>query len=269
MVDRAGFRDRGWGLRKHEGAARRGLHVACMCELPDEALYMLLYENAAGERMLTNGWVMAESGLVDTVRAVSHSLRLDGRHLLGGSVTAELASGATRELTSRPRAACGWKHWATPPCPDAAPRARIGWTSRTRTSRGLRRPLRQRLCVRRGRSRRPRLRGSRARRARALPSQGLMDTTAPYAPTTIGGALLRTAARRPEHEALVFPPERCTYRELTTARSGRPVARRPRHRPRRPRRAADAELPGLRVRLLRCPAARSDRRAGQHALPDT
>ena len=42
-----------------------------------------------------------------------------------------------------------------------------------------------------------------------------MDTTAPYAPTTIGGALLRTAARRPEHEALVFPPERCTYRELT------------------------------------------------------
>ena len=32
------------------------------------------------------------------VRAVSHSLRLDGRHLLGGSVTAELASGDTREL---------------------------------------------------------------------------------------------------------------------------------------------------------------------------
>jgi acyl-CoA synthetase (AMP-forming)/AMP-acid ligase II len=42
-----------------------------------------------------------------------------------------------------------------------------------------------------------------------------MDTTAPDAPTTIGGALLRTAARRPEHEALVFPPARFTYRELT------------------------------------------------------
>lgn len=96
---RAGFRDRGWGLRKHEGAARRGMHVFCACELPQEAVYLLLYENAAGERMLTSGWVMAESGLVDTVRAVSHSLRLDGRHLLGGSLTAELASGATRELT--------------------------------------------------------------------------------------------------------------------------------------------------------------------------
>ena len=59
---RAGFRDRGWGLRKHEGAARRGMHVFCACELPQEAVYLLLYENAAGERMLTNGWVMAESG---------------------------------------------------------------------------------------------------------------------------------------------------------------------------------------------------------------
>ena len=41
-----------------------------------------------------------------------------------------------------------------------------------------------------------------------------MATTTPYVPTTIGGALLRTAARRPAHEALVFPPERFTYGEL-------------------------------------------------------
>jgi len=42
-----------------------------------------------------------------------------------------------------------------------------------------------------------------------------MDQTAPFAPTTIGGALLRTVERRPGHEALVFPPLRFTYRELT------------------------------------------------------
>lgn len=95
---RAGFRDRGWGLRKHEGAARRGMHVFCACELPQEALYLLLYENAAGERMFTNGWVMNERGLADTVRAASHVLRLDGRRLLGGSITAELTSGETREV---------------------------------------------------------------------------------------------------------------------------------------------------------------------------
>jgi hypothetical protein len=74
------------------------MHVFCACELPQEAVYLLLYENAAGERMLTNGWVMDESGLVDTVRAASHSLRLDGRRLLDGSITAELASGDTREI---------------------------------------------------------------------------------------------------------------------------------------------------------------------------
>jgi acyl-CoA synthetase (AMP-forming)/AMP-acid ligase II len=53
-----------------------------------------------------------------------------------------------------------------------------------------------------------------------------MDTTAPTAPTTIGGALLRTAVRRPEHEALVFPPERFTYRELTdrSVRAARSLA---------------------------------------------
>lgn len=96
---RAGFRDRGWGLRKHEGASRRGMHVFCGCELPYEALYVLLYETASGERVFTNGWLMDESGLADTVRAAEHELRFDGRKLLNGRIAVTLASGAARELT--------------------------------------------------------------------------------------------------------------------------------------------------------------------------
>ena len=169
---RAGFRDRGLGLRKHEGAARRGMHVFCACELPQEAVYLLLYENAAGERMLTNGWVMAESGLVDTVRAVSHSLRLDGRLLLGGSVTAELASGDTRELTFEAEGRMWMEALGYTAVPGrGAPGADRLDVADEDVARP-RRPLRQRLCVRRGRRRRPRLRGGRARRARALPSRG-------------------------------------------------------------------------------------------------
>lgn len=96
---RAGFRDRGWGLRKHEGASRRGMHVFCACELADEALYLLLYETASGRRVFTNGWLMNEGGLADTVVAADHDLRLDGRQLLDGRIAVELASGGGRELS--------------------------------------------------------------------------------------------------------------------------------------------------------------------------
>lgn len=95
---RAGFRDRGWGLRKHEGAARRGMHVFCACELADEALYVLLYETASARRVFTNGWLLDDAGLSDTVVAVEHDLRLEGRRLLDGGLSVHLASGATREL---------------------------------------------------------------------------------------------------------------------------------------------------------------------------
>ena len=95
---RFGFRDRGWGLRKHEGAARRGMHVFCGCELGDEAVYVLLYENAAGERMFTNGWVMDASGLTDVVVGAEHGLRFDGRLLQGGRIVVDLASGRRRTI---------------------------------------------------------------------------------------------------------------------------------------------------------------------------
>ena len=78
VADRAGFRDRGWGLRKHEGAARRGLHVACMCEFPDEALYILLYETGSGRRAFTNGWALGADGVRDHVVEVEHDLSFDG-----------------------------------------------------------------------------------------------------------------------------------------------------------------------------------------------
>jgi hypothetical protein len=95
---RAGFRDRGWGLRKHEGASRRGMHIFCACELPDEAIYLLLYETAAGERVFTRGWLIDERGAADTVRSAEHDLLLDGRRLLSGSLALELESGGGRRL---------------------------------------------------------------------------------------------------------------------------------------------------------------------------
>jgi hypothetical protein len=95
---RAGFRDRGWGLRKHEGAPRRGLVVAAMCELPDRALYALLYETASGRRAFTNGWLMDRSGVVDRVASAEHDLTWDGTLLTGGSMRIGFASGAEHTL---------------------------------------------------------------------------------------------------------------------------------------------------------------------------
>jgi hypothetical protein len=95
---RAGFRDRGWGLRKHEGASRRGMHVFLGCELPEESIYALLYETSSGRRVFTNGWVMTSAGVIDTVREAEHELRFDGRKLLGGTLSLTLATGATRTI---------------------------------------------------------------------------------------------------------------------------------------------------------------------------
>lgn len=98
VVDRAGFRDRGWGLRKHEGPARRGLHIACMCEFPDEALYILLYETGSGRRVFTNGWLLGADGVHDRVTEVEHDLEFDGVLMTGGVIRAALASGVEREI---------------------------------------------------------------------------------------------------------------------------------------------------------------------------
>jgi hypothetical protein len=102
IAGRAGFRDRGWGLRKHEGAAKRGFHISCCCEFEDEALYVLLYETGSAKRVFTNGWLMNDDGVAETVVAAEHDLKFDGTHLLGGSVSVEFESGATREVVAAP-----------------------------------------------------------------------------------------------------------------------------------------------------------------------
>jgi hypothetical protein len=97
VTDRPGFRDRGWGLRKHEGAPGRGLVVAMFCELPAEAIYLILYETASGRRVFTNGWRFS-GGAVDPVAVAEHRLRFDGTLLTGGEVDVAFASGQRRTI---------------------------------------------------------------------------------------------------------------------------------------------------------------------------
>ena len=96
--DRAGFRDRGWGLRKHEGAPRRGFVASLFAELPDAALYLILFETASGERVFTNGWWLDETGVADPVVGAEHDLALDGRAVTGARYEIRFASGAHRSV---------------------------------------------------------------------------------------------------------------------------------------------------------------------------
>lgn len=98
VQDRAGFRDRGWGIRKHEGAPRRGFVLFGSLELPDSALYILLYETASGKRVFTNGWVVDDEGIRDTIAGVEHDLELDGTLVVGGTLQLSFVSGRTSEL---------------------------------------------------------------------------------------------------------------------------------------------------------------------------
>jgi hypothetical protein len=95
VAGRAGFRDRGWGVRKHEGAPGRGLVVAMFCELEAEAIYLILYETASARRVFTNGWRLADD-IVDPVTHAEHRLRFEQGLLSGGSVDLAFASGERR-----------------------------------------------------------------------------------------------------------------------------------------------------------------------------
>jgi hypothetical protein len=96
--ERAGFRDRGWGIRKHEGAPRRGFVLFGALEFPDETLHLLLYETTSGRRAFTDGWLVDASGVTDSVVGIEHDLALDGTRLRRATLQLAFASGAEREL---------------------------------------------------------------------------------------------------------------------------------------------------------------------------
>lgn len=98
VVDRAGFRDRSWGLRKHDGAPRRGFVVFCAAEFEDEALYVLLHETASGRRAYTGGWSMTAAGTVDNVVGAEHDLDFAEAWMRSGALELEMESGARRRL---------------------------------------------------------------------------------------------------------------------------------------------------------------------------
>lgn len=95
---RSGFRDRSWGMRKHDGAPRRGLVVFVAAEFDDEALYVLLHETGRGRRAYTGGWSMTEQGTVDTVVDAAHDLDFGDAWLDRGCLDLVMASGARRTL---------------------------------------------------------------------------------------------------------------------------------------------------------------------------
>src|SRR5205823_13671239 len=98
VADRTGFRDRGWGLRKHEGSPVRGLVVFVACELREAALYLLLYETASGRRAYTDGALVGGDGRPDPVVAAEHDLRFADGLLHGGRIDLVLASAGRRRL---------------------------------------------------------------------------------------------------------------------------------------------------------------------------
>lgn len=96
---RAGFRDRGWGMRKHEGAPRRGLVLFGAHEFEAETLHLLLYETASGRRVFTDGWLLGPDGVTDTIVGAEHDLEQDGTLLRRGVIRLAFASGRRSEMS--------------------------------------------------------------------------------------------------------------------------------------------------------------------------
>lgn len=96
---RAGFRDRSWGLRAHDGAPKRGLVLFIAAEFAAESLYILAHETGRGRRAYTGGWLMTESGVADRVEALDHELEFGESWLERGEVRLLMASGRSRRLT--------------------------------------------------------------------------------------------------------------------------------------------------------------------------
>ena len=88
-----GQRDRSRGVRTMSGG--QGLHLWFQAQFPDRSVGFLLVEDRQHARLLLEGAVMHEAGLVDPVTGVRHGLRFDGGlDLAGGTVEVSTASGA-------------------------------------------------------------------------------------------------------------------------------------------------------------------------------
>ncbi|UZF57922.1 hypothetical protein LH935_08045 [Gordonia polyisoprenivorans] len=102
-----GQRDRSRGVRTMSGG--QGLHIWYQAQFPDFSIGFLLVETRDQQRLLLEGAVMHENGLVDTITDVRHRLSFDeNRDLIEGTVQVVTESGATVTVDADARAGGGY-----------------------------------------------------------------------------------------------------------------------------------------------------------------
>jgi hypothetical protein len=102
-----GQRDRSRGVRSMSGG--QGLHLWRQAQFPDRCVGFLLEETRQHEPVLLEGAVMHESGELDTIIAVRHSLRFDDSlDLLDGVVDVATESGAVYRIAADASARGGY-----------------------------------------------------------------------------------------------------------------------------------------------------------------
>lgn len=101
-----GQRDRSRGVRTMAGG--QGLHVWFQAQFPDRSVGFLLVEDRQGGRILLEGAVLHEQGIVDDVVDVRHALEFDALDLKAGRVEVTTASGATYRIDADASAGGGF-----------------------------------------------------------------------------------------------------------------------------------------------------------------
>ncbi|MFD0306925.1 hypothetical protein [Streptomyces sp. NPDC127119] len=102
-----GQRDRSRGVRTLSGG--QGLHVWYQAQFPDRSIGFLLVETRQHDRLLLEGAVMHENGLLDDIVDVRHDLRFDdGLDLKGGTVEVTTESGAVYTVDTDASAGGGY-----------------------------------------------------------------------------------------------------------------------------------------------------------------
>lgn len=102
-----GQRDRSRGVRTMAGG--QGLHIWYQAQFPDYSIGFLLVETRGHDRLLLEGAVMHESGLVDPIIDVRHRLAFDeNRDLVEGIVVVDTESGSSFEVAADARAGGGY-----------------------------------------------------------------------------------------------------------------------------------------------------------------